>query len=134
MAVDHSEDDVTRHRGGDAGWLDAGVAYRWPAPVVQAGFALKSGEVSDPIEADGAAYLVRKIDERPSARIPLARVRDQLRREMHAEKLRVVEETFASRLRQDVTIETFPDTLKGLKVPVPDAKSIAAEEVPPGIP
>ena len=134
LAVDHSEDDVTRHRGGDAGWLDAGVAYRWPAPVVEAGFALKPGEVSEPIEADGAAYLVRKTDERAAVRLPLERVRDQLRRELQAEKRRAVEEAFASQLRQDVTIETFPGTLKDLKVPVPDAKSIAAEEVPPGIP
>jgi len=134
LALEYSEDDVTRHRGGDAGWLDEGVDYRWPSEVLRAGFALDVGAISDPIEAEGAVYVVKKSDERPAVMVPLEKVRDQIRRELQASGLRAVEEAFAATLRQGITIETFPERLRDVTVPMPDGKSIAAEEPPPGIP
>lgn len=134
LAVEHSEDDVTRHRGGDAGWLDEGVDYRWPDAVVRAGFALAVGAVSEPIEVDGAVFLVKKSDERPSTMLAFEAVRERLRKEIHTEKLRTIEAAFAGQLRTGVTIETFPESLRELEIPIPDHRTIASEEPPPDIP
>ena len=134
LAVRYSEDDVTRHRGGDAGWLDEGVAYRWPDEVVRAGFGLPVGGVSAPIEAASAIFLVKKLDARPPTKVAIDRVRDQLRREIQAEKRRSVEASFAQASRAGVIIETYPDRLAGIQIPVPAAKSVPADELPPSIP
>lgn len=135
LAVRYSEDDVTRHRGGDTGWLNENVDYRWPAEVVRAGFALSSGETSEPIVCGDAVYLVRKLDERPSVAVPLAQVGETLRREIHSEKLRAVQEAFATRIREGIRIEAFPDTLAGIQIPLPDAKgAVALKDEPPAMP
>ena len=61
-----SEEATSRFKGGDIGWLEAGATQsRWPAEVVEAGFALKdNGAVSDVITADDGYYLLKKLDSR----------------------------------------------------------------------
>jgi parvulin-like peptidyl-prolyl isomerase len=133
LAVNFSEDQVTRHRGGDAGWLDEGVDYRWPAEVVAAGFALEMGETSQPLVAGDAVYLVRKLDERPATPIELAQVSTQIRKDLLTAKIREAEAAFSNTLRQDVTIETNPERLSGIDVPE-TARTAAIDEEPPTIP
>ena len=44
VAVEYSDDQVSRYRGGDIGWLDDGnFSYRWPKEVLAAGYALEKG-------------------------------------------------------------------------------------------
>lgn len=65
-AMTWSEEATSRFKGGDIGWLEAGATQsRWPAEVVEAGFALKdNGAVSDVITADDGYYLLKKLDSR----------------------------------------------------------------------
>jgi hypothetical protein len=134
MATEYSEDQVTRNRGGDTGWLDEGVDYRWPKDVVQAGFALNLGVVSDPLVTRNGVFLVKKTDERPASQIPLEQVQDQIRKELLTARIREVEESFAEGLREGIEIATYPQTLAGIHVPAPSRKSATDEEEPPAIP
>jgi parvulin-like peptidyl-prolyl isomerase len=133
LAVNYSEDQVTRHRGGDAGWLDEGVAYRWPANVVEAGFALGNGETSQPLVAADAVYLVRKLDERPADQIGLAQVSTQIRKDLLTAKIREAEAAFSKTLRLGVAIETHPEKLSGIDIPE-TARTAAIDDEPPTIP
>lgn len=135
LAVPYSEDQVTRHRGGDTGWLDEGVDYRWPAEVVGAGFDLKVGAVSEPLVTDDAVYLVRKLDERPASRIPLAQVRDQIRKELQRAAIDEREKAFAGAVRADVTVETFPGSLDRIRIPEgPKPDALVRDQRPPSMP
>lgn len=134
LSARYSEDDVTRQRGGDAGWLDEGVPYRWPEEIVRAGFVLPKGGVSEPLRTAEAVYLVKKLDERPPAKVEIDSVRDRLRSEIHAEKLRAAKAAFARQVREGTPITTFPETLAGLQIPAPSETKVAAEEPPPSIP
>src|SRR5207302_3329303 len=80
VAIDYSEDQASRYKGGDAGWFDQGLtAYRWPADVVSAGFALKAnGEVSQVIKATNGLYLVSKLDTRDAVTTPLEQIQASL--------------------------------------------------------
>lgn len=72
LAMTYSEEATSRFKGGDIGWLQAGaMRYRWPQQVVDAGFALESGQLSDVIETDEGVYLLKKIDARASQVRPL---------------------------------------------------------------
>lgn len=133
LAVRYSEDQVTRHRGGDTGWLDDGMEYRWPREVVTAGFALKTGETSDPIVLEDAVHLVRKLDERPASSIPFDQVRDQIRKEILSTRIREQEAAFSDGLAAGTAVETFPDTLSKIRIPAQPRQS-DGEAQPPAVP
>lgn len=66
VAAEYSDDQASRYRGGDLGWLEPDrFDYRWPRAVLEAGYALSVGEVSDVVDTDAGFYLVMKTDERP---------------------------------------------------------------------
>jgi peptidyl-prolyl cis-trans isomerase C len=83
VAINCTDDQISRYRGGDLGWFRTPADFaRWPQEVVQAGFALKAGEVSEVLQAADGFYLVMKADERPAKVTPLDAVRENLRRQL----------------------------------------------------
>lgn len=120
LAIQFSDDQASRYRGGDIGWLDAGnFEYRWPRPVLEAAYELKKGGISEVLEAEGGFYLVMKTDERPASVTPYARVEAVLRHSLLLKKRRELEEAF----RQE-TIR-----LAGVQM---NEKALAAVELSPG--
>jgi hypothetical protein len=73
LAVTFSDDNDTRHQGGDAGWITAGNSHLLvPAEVVSAAAALSSpGLVPAIIQSSGAAWLVLVIEVKASAAAPV---------------------------------------------------------------
>ena len=95
LAVDYSDDQASRYRGGDIGWLDAGsFSSRWPREVLESGFALDHHAVSEVIETPAGFYLVMKTDSRPGSTVPLAEVAEALRKSLSASKRRALEADF----------------------------------------
>lgn len=120
LAIDYSEDQVGRYRGGDLGWLDAGnLDYPWPREVLAAGYGLAKGKISDVIETGTGLYLVMKSDAREGSVTPLQQVQAALRQSLLVKKRGEVEESF----RQDAA------RLAGSKV---DATALARLELPRG--
>ncbi len=84
LAADSSDDQLTRYRGGDAGWFaDDGLQTRWPKEMLAAGFALKEiGALSPVLRGRDGFYLVKKMDARPASVSPLEQVRPTLERRL----------------------------------------------------
>lgn len=83
IAAEVSDDQASRYRGGDLGWLEPGrFDYRWPRVVLETGYALEVGGISDILETESGFFLVRKTDERASTVTPLDQVEAQLRQKL----------------------------------------------------
>ncbi|MBF5041448.1 peptidylprolyl isomerase [Aggregicoccus sp. 17bor-14] len=64
LAQAKSEDAGSKARGGDLGWVEKGTL---PQPLGEAVFALKAGEVSQPVESQFGVHLV-KVEEKQAAK------------------------------------------------------------------
>ena len=85
VAVNYTDDQVSRYRGGDLGWFRTPAELtRWPQEIAKAGFALKKGEVSEVLQAGDGFYLIMKADERAAQIVPLDTVRESLRRQLES--------------------------------------------------
>lgn len=134
LAVAFSDDHASRHRSGDIGWLESGnFAYRWPKPVLEAGFALPRGGVSDVIETEAGPYLVLKTDSRPAVVKPLTEVESSLRLALQAERRRMLDTTYRRDVAQRMGTTFDEAALAAITLPEPPAKQVAqrAESEPP---
>jgi parvulin-like peptidyl-prolyl isomerase len=72
LVAKYSEDADSRSRGGDLGFLDRKNG-QWPAPLVEAAFALeKPGQISAPVAVGEAFHVLRLTARRPGFTRPLA--------------------------------------------------------------
>lgn len=74
-----SDDPASKMRGGDVGWHFR-RSRELPEPVLAAAFALESGGLSQPIEADAGCYLVKVLATEPAPTDDelIQRLREQL--------------------------------------------------------
>ena len=99
LAAEASEHATSRYRGGDIGWIETGRdAYPLPAAIVETGFALPVGGVSDVIETEEGLYVVMKQDQREARTAPFEEVADTLRRRLLRDRRDRVEAAFNSNL------------------------------------
>ena len=85
LAKEYSIDTVSAEDGGDLGYAGRGI---YAEPFEKALFALKKGEVSEPVRTSFGVHLIRLDDVRESEVPPLSEMKDQLRRELAREKAR----------------------------------------------
>jgi peptidyl-prolyl cis-trans isomerase C len=133
VAADFSDDQVSRYRGGDAGWYATDqLADRWPKEVVAAGLALKNkGEVSDVIRAADGFYLVKKMDARPPVVMPFAQAQSGIERRLLTAKRARAEDEFRQSLRVAAKVQTDLQLLSQVDFPT---QSVASAAVPPSLP
>jgi parvulin-like peptidyl-prolyl isomerase len=134
VAMDFSEDQASRYRGGDVGWFDQGLKdYRLPAEVVTAGFDLKSpGDISDVIKTAKGFYLVSRIEVRPVTTVPLATVQPTIQRRLLADKRQEGQMAFDQEMRRMAPVQTFPAVLA--TAPYPGTTLAKAERGIPASP
>jgi len=132
LAIDNSEDQASRYRGGDIGWIVAGRGHaRWSQPVLNAGFALtKVGEISDIVTDTNGLYVVKLMGREETSLVPLEQVQPSIRQRLLAERRAQIEREFLAQLRTSVPVEIHPDRLE--KVPVPERGG--GQETPPSFP
>jgi len=136
VAADFSEDQITRYRGGDAGWFtgDNLLADRWPKEVVAAGLALNSnGDLSGVLRAADGFYLVKKMDARPAGVTPLAAAAAGIERQLLTVKRARAEADFKSSLRTAAQVQTDSALLDKLEYPT-SSLAQAASPAPPALP
>ncbi len=87
LARANSDDIGSKGLGGDLGWLSPGVTEK---PFETALYALKPGQVSDPVRTAEGWHVIWLHDVRPGKQIPFEQVRPQLLQEsLQAERERV---------------------------------------------
>lgn len=106
LALDYSDDEGSRMRGGDLGWLKNDPAhYNLDSAVLAAGFALpQPGDITPIIRGQDGLYLVRVIDRRSTG--PAAQVEnlELLRHRALREKRQAVEQAFAEEIRRLIPV------------------------------
>ena len=75
LAREHSEDELSRSRGGQVGWVAEGDLPEDLAPLA---FSLEPGTVSEPIKTERGSYLLDVEELQPARLQPLEEVRDQV--------------------------------------------------------
>ncbi len=119
LAVDFSEDQETRYRGGDLGWVERGrYPQRMERAVIDAGFALKEpGAFSDVIRGERGFYLVKLIERRAPSVAPLAGVEPAMRARLLREKREKIEAKFLTKLHSAVPVEVHPKRIPANSAP-----------------
>lgn len=134
IAVDFSDDQSSRYKGGDVGWFDKGASlYRWPTEVIQSGFALKTGELSSIIKTADGFYLIKKTDARDTVVMPYEQVQGTIRHRLLAQKRQEAEAVYARELQTFAPVETNEQALAGIDFPKTTVAN-APEFKPPALP
>jgi parvulin-like peptidyl-prolyl isomerase len=136
LAIDYSDDQASRYRGGDIGWLDAGdFSYRWPRGVLETAYGSDKSQVSEVIETDNGFYLVMKTDSRDGAVTPLEQIKSALRQTLLAKKRREFEETERHNLIAQVHTTIDREALASVQIAVPAQVAAKTQESRlPGLP
>jgi len=122
VAVRYSEDQVSRYKGGDIGWVYENRTYRWDKKILDAGFALKNiNDISEIISTEKGLYIVKLLNERPSKVQPFKKLKGRIRHKQLLEKRKQVEKDFADDVRQRTPVTIYQEVFD--KVDVPDKKS-----------
>ncbi len=108
LVRENSEDQATRYRGGDTGWLVSGTPGQgWEPAVVEALRSLaEPGDHAPLVETPKGLYLVRLMETRPPATRPLGEVREVLRRQLQREKRELRQAEFRARMLAGLEIRT----------------------------
>lgn len=83
LAKEVSEDKASAAQGGDLGFVGAGELV---APFEQAAFALKKGEISEPVRTPFGYHAIRVLDVREAGKSPLKDVAARIKETLTTEK------------------------------------------------
>lgn len=133
-AIEFSDDQASRHRGGDIGWQTAdGGTARVPGAVLQAGRALEMGVSSGVIETAQGFYAIMKTDARPGGARPLDEVANDLKQTLLRDKRRAVEERFLADAIGSAAVTVDTAAASRIELPVSSAPG-TSEDTPPSLP
>jgi hypothetical protein len=127
LAARHSEDQTSRYRGGDTGWLTRSDRASEPG-VVQALCDLPGpGDVGPVVETSLGFYVVKLLEKRGAGPRPLAEVRELIRHRLIQAIGQKAQQEFAAAMRTGLDIEINRRLLEQIQ---PRAR----EEAPPSTP
>jgi peptidyl-prolyl cis-trans isomerase C len=134
VAVQYSDHQPTRYRGGDTGWLKAGKNdRRWPETVNRSVFSqAEPGTVSPVITTPGGYYIVKLMETQKSAPRTLTAVKEQIRHRLFLQKREQVESEFYEELKGRIPVMVDRSVLESIKPAAGDSAMNAKQ--PPGLP
>jgi peptidyl-prolyl cis-trans isomerase C len=110
LAHEHSEDPMSRERGGDLGLFSRG---RMVTEFETAAFSMQPGETSEIVETKFGYHIIR-IEERQQGKVkPLAEVREMIVTTLSREKKREAVDKFVQQAMQDARAEVDVRALLG---------------------
>lgn len=140
LAIANSEHRASRYQGGDLGWLtESGASFAgadgWSGAVREIAGSLKEpGDLSELMERPEGLFLVRLMERRPAAAADFADVKDQIQKELLAERRKELEARFQTDARAQLAIQRDAAALaalSGLQAGV--ALTSAVNHVVPGM-
>ncbi len=131
-ALQFSEHQGSRYKGGEIGWVQKGqAAHRLPARVIEAAFAMEHpGQVSGVIEETNGFYLVTLLERTMQSVLPIEKVDAKVRAKLTRERRETLAREFDETLRKHVGAHIHPDALEQAELPA----SPAGESAPPALP
>jgi len=104
LAKQYSEDDSNNTNGGDLDYFGRG---RMVAEFEQAAFAMKAGEISDPVKTAFGFHIIKMVDNKADTTRPLAEVRDEIVEQLKWQKAQAEAEKIAKSL--EATLKSAAD-------------------------
>ena len=104
LAEEFSDDYATRETGGDTGFFQRGEMV--PA-FEEVAFALRPGEISDPVETSFGVHIIRLEERREPQLLPLDEVREQLLEHVRTEQMEAAAQQEIDRLRAAADIQVL---------------------------
>lgn len=106
VAKEMSDDSASRVKGGDRGWLenrDADLRKE----LREVAFKLAPGQVSDVVEIDGSAFLLKVEDHKDSMKKSLVEVREEIEVELKKAEEERLQKLWVDRLRKNAFVRKF---------------------------
>ena len=104
LAKQYSEDESNNATGGDLDYFGRG---RMVAEFEQAAFAMKPGEISNPVKTAFGYHIIKVVDSKPDTTRPLAEVRTEIEDQLKWQKAQAEAESIAKQL--EATLKTPAD-------------------------
>ena len=119
LARELSEDKASAVQGGDLGFVGPGELV---APFEQAAFALKKGEISEPVRTPFGYHAIRVIDVKEGGKTPLKEVAPKIKETLGAQKSEQAAQTRADEVRAILlSAKDFPAEAKRLGLEAQEA-------------
>ena len=93
-----------QHQAGDWGWIERSVIRKELGDVA---FALKTGEVSAPIDASDAVYIMLLEDRKPASAKPIADVRADIEKNLRAQQQMQLHKNWIDGLKKKTFVRYF---------------------------
>jgi len=122
LAQANSEDQASRYRGGDVGWIvTSNTNSPWHLSVMSGLRQLKQpGEISPVIETPTGFYLVKLIERQAATMRPLKEVQEGIEYLVIREKERGQQDAAYAALRHGLAIRTNRALIDAVQVPAPN--------------
>lgn len=101
LAKAHSQ-DASRERGGDIGFIVRGQAQK---PFEEAAFALKPGEISDPVETIYGFHVIKAGERRPAQKVPFGQAAAQVEQYLREQQRQQRVSEYVERLKASGKVE-----------------------------
>ena len=133
LAVEYSEDQTTRYRGGDTGWIQAGRGdARFDKLVLDTLFSLpQPGALSDVLETPRGYYLVKLTESRAERVKPKESVQAAAQHQLLMQNQKRLETDWKQSARAGFQSQVFPDVLARIQ---PPSRPEPASSNPPAVP
>lgn len=134
IAIKYSDDQATRYRGGDIGWMQEKKSRsRWDEEVMTALFSLTEvGEISPVITTTSGHYLVKLMEVRESAPRSLAEAKGWIHHKILNDKKKQVVDDFYKDVGRRVSVTVNEKLVASIKPPAD--KSSSKPMAPPALP
>jgi peptidyl-prolyl cis-trans isomerase D len=123
LASKYSQDDSSKNKGGEVGWIDRGTLTKDSKGLEDVLFSLKKGEISKPVEL-GNGYDIAQVEDVEKAHKSTfeevrLKVSDQYKKEKASQKILSLSTDLVEKLKAKETLEKAADEL-GLKISTTD--------------
>lgn len=111
LAKEYSQDPGSAETGGDLGYL---AHEEVVAPFADAAFAMKKGEISEPVKTRFGLHIIQLLDKKPAGKLTFAEVEDLLMQEAEANYDTRVRGEIITRLRAGNEVQLDEEALQRL--------------------
>lgn len=117
LAAKHSEDERSKHAGGDLNWFSA---ERVPQDFSDAVFGLGVGELSAPFRTSIGWHVVELTERKPGRELSFEELKPEILARMNSAYRRHAVNVFLEKLETASAIEIFPEILYGERPEKPE--------------
>jgi len=127
VAVKYSDDQATRYRGGDVGWLN-GQSHWDKQLLAEFGKLGTAGALSEVIETKDGFYVLKAVEVRSGSVQNLTVVREKIRHQLFRDKRQSVKDNFYASLSERVDVQFYQQRMDewleqaGTRVDAPPGK------------